>query len=176
MWKVGTIDLKFPPSMTPKSAWSSLPVLWLLAINNRIETSVNKARESETNIRRLVRVGQVLPEINHFMNGFWSLLNRAKHQRSIKAPLQVVVDCQLLLQFLEKADSSIRESTAQTHAHMAFAATSVTKFCQAILPSTWPPIPRFKQSPWAHRKYHYSVDWYFGRTVAERWLYFEHDR
>ena len=72
-----------------------------------IDSREIRAKELETNIGRLVHVSQILPEINHFLNGYRSLLNRAKHQRKAKVPLHVVADCHILLKFLEKAHEGI---------------------------------------------------------------------
>ena len=82
-------------------------IAWSDSIKSIMESRTVKAKELETNIGRLVHVSQILPEINHFLNGFRSLLNRAKHQRAAKVPLHVVADCQILLKFLEKAHDGI---------------------------------------------------------------------
>jgi hypothetical protein len=65
---------------------SNKHIAWSEALQKLISSKQTTAKELETNIGRFVHVGQILPEINHFLNRLRSLLKRAKHQRKVNIP------------------------------------------------------------------------------------------
>lgn len=80
---------------------------WTEELKTIIEAGATTAKQLETNVGRFVHVGQILPEINHFLNRLCSLLKQAKHQQKVHIPAQCLADCHLILKFLDVAHQGI---------------------------------------------------------------------
>ncbi len=89
----------------------SLPENKFRAYSKSISEIINRSwaskRELETNIRRWVHLGQIVPPVHHFLSRLCYLKQRAKNKRTIMVNKECNKDLKFLLTVLQKCQHGI---------------------------------------------------------------------
>ena len=81
------------------------------AISNMIERGWTSKAELESNIGRWVHLGQILPQIHHFLSRLRFLLKRLQNKRQLSINQECIADIQFLLSVLVKCRDGIDMNT-----------------------------------------------------------------
>jgi hypothetical protein len=83
-------------------------VAWTKELQLMIDQKKAEAKHLEQNIGRMIHVGQILPEIYHFLNRLRCLFERAKKRgKAIPVNEDCLADCRLLKLYLRRAHEGV---------------------------------------------------------------------